>query len=64
MSIKGLGFNKMTNRCLTRSDANKQTIEVKSHNVHIGNKAHWGSVHEGRFDIIDKDPEILSSTQL
>lgn len=63
MNIKGLGFKQMTNRCLTRSDANKHTIDVKSHNVHIGNKAHWGlTVHEDRFENINKNPEILSST--
>jgi len=49
-SIRGLGFNKMTNRMLTKSDGDGFDIKVKPHNVHIGNKAMWGlTLHEDRF---------------
>ena len=53
----------MTNRCLTKSDG--FYIKVKPHNVHIGNKAMWGlTVHPDRFENINKDPEVLSSTHM
>jgi len=55
-------FRTMTSRGLTVSDLRE--TEVVAAPVFIGNKPLWPiSLHEKRFDNINKDPEILTRTK-
>ena len=53
-------FERMTSRAISKADIN---LPVKSPNIYNGNNALRGlSVNEHRFDNINKQPEVCTST--